>query len=160
MFRQMPIMIRGGQVRPATKRAETLLEVLDAHQAASQVIRGRYQATIRVRGEQGRPGVSSSFSTGSLARGLSCCLQQGANMIGCTRVRIIDDLTNHTTIVETAHNCSDVFELAKLVKLTNRRKEDALHVALHLTEGLITIHWHTPWYTGTASNIARAGRRR
>ena len=65
-------------------------------------------------------------------------------MIGCTRVKICDDIEGHAKIVETARERSDVYlDLVKLVHETNHTRKTEFRASLHLTEDLITIHFYT-----------------
>ncbi len=75
-------------------------------------------------------------------------------MIGCTRVKVVDDLANHTTIVETKRERGDVFmDLVKIAREANRKREDALKMSVHLAADLIIVHYHTTTTSEVASKF-------
>jgi len=64
------------------------------------------------------------------------------------RVRIVDDIQNRITVVESPRDRSLVYlDLAKLVHRVNRRRDETLRVSIHLLADIIILHWHSPrWY--------------
>jgi hypothetical protein len=70
---------------------------------------------------------------------------KGNTMIGCTRVKVVDDLDGKTTIVESPRDRGAVYlDLVRLVHETNHRaKRTEFRASLHLTEELITVHFYT-----------------
>lgn len=61
------------------------------------------------------------------------------------RVRIVNDITGHTAIVETPRNRSLViFDLMSMVRKVNRRRDDCVKASLHLLPDLIILHWFCP----------------
>jgi hypothetical protein len=65
-------------------------------------------------------------------------------MAGCTRVRPVNDLTAHTTTVESPRERAAVFfDLVKIARRANRKNEEALRMSVHLTAESIIIHFHT-----------------
>jgi hypothetical protein len=118
-------------------------------QAESRGIRARNQALIREGGEQGRAAVLNCFEAGITAYGLSwkefpmtCC----TTATRC-RVRIVNDIDDRTSVVESPRDRSLViFDLMRMVKVTNRRRDEVLKVSLHLLPDLIVLHFHCPNY--------------
>jgi hypothetical protein len=65
------------------------------------------------------------------------------------RVRIVNDVNGQTTIVETQRDrCAVYFDLAKMVRQVNRRRDNMLRASLHLLQDTIVLHWHNPWIAG------------
>jgi len=76
-------------------------------------------------------------------------------MNGC-RVRIVNDVSGQTTIVETQRDrCAVYFDLAKMVRQVNRRRDETLRASLHLLQDVIVLHWHhpCPWGNGMAAEL-------
>ena len=76
-------------------------------------------------------------------------------MIGCstTRVKIVDDLRNQTTIVETPRERGDLFfDLVRIARAANRKKEE-VRMSVHLTEEFITVHWYSTAVTEHGSEM-------
>jgi hypothetical protein len=62
------------------------------------------------------------------------------------RVRIVNDIDGHTTVVESPRDRSMVvFDLMKMVKAVNRRRDETVKASLHLLPDWIVLHWHCPW---------------
>lgn len=62
------------------------------------------------------------------------------------RVRIVNDINNSVTIVESPRDKGVViFDLMKMVKVVNRRRDETVRASLHLLPDLIVLHWHCPW---------------
>ena len=69
----------------------------------------------------------------------------------CCRVRIVNHISDSVTIVESPRDRSVVlFDLMKMAKVVNRRRDTTVKVSLHLTADLIVLHWHCPWHFGGA----------
>ena len=69
----------------------------------------------------------------------------------CCRVRIVNDISDSVTVIESPRDRSMViFDLAKMVKAVNRRRDTTVKASLHLTADLILLHWHCPWHFGGA----------
>ena len=119
-------------------------------QATGPVIRSRTQAMIRIGGEQGREAALSCFQAGSRARGLSCCaVERGRGSLMSCRVRLVNDVTDSTTTVETQRDRCEVFlGLAQIVRHVNRRKDETIKASLHMTPDLVILHWHCQLYWG------------
>jgi hypothetical protein len=64
------------------------------------------------------------------------------------RVRIVNDITGRIAIIETQRDRASVyFDLARMVRQVNRRRDETVRASLHLAESQITLHWHSPcWY--------------
>jgi len=87
-------------------------------------------------------------------------------MTSCTtatrcRVRIVNHITDSITVVESPRDRSMVvFDLMKMVKATNRRRDEVLKVSLHLLPELIVLHFHCPNYDdGLAKAVLEAARK-
>ena len=67
------------------------------------------------------------------------------------QVRVINDIQGNTTVVESPRDRSMVvFDLMKMVKTVNRRRDTTVKASLHLTADSIILHWHCPWHFGVA----------
>lgn len=65
------------------------------------------------------------------------------------RVRIVDDITGRMTTVESPRDRADVwFDLARVVRKVNRRRDETLRASLHMLPGIIVLHWHAPSWWG------------
>ena len=64
------------------------------------------------------------------------------------RVRIINHITDRTTVVESPRDQAAVWlDLVRLVRQTNRRRNEELRASVHLlADGMLSLHWHTPNY--------------
>ena len=70
----------------------------------------------------------------------------GAVMAARCRVRIVNDLNGRATVVESRRERAAVYwDLAKLIRQVNRRRDDTVRASLHLLENLVILHWHCPW---------------
>ncbi len=64
----------------------------------------------------------------------------------CCRVKIVNHITGNTTVVESPRDRSMVvFDLMRMVRTVNRRRDDTVKASLHLLPDLIVLHWHCPW---------------
>jgi hypothetical protein len=62
------------------------------------------------------------------------------------RVRIVNHIDGHTAVVESPRDRSLVlFDLARLIRTVNRRRDETVKGALCFTPEMITLHWHCPW---------------
>jgi hypothetical protein len=63
-----------------------------------------------------------------------------------TRVKIVDEITAHTTIVESCRSRAEVYlDLCRLARQTNSRRDDMVRATVGLSPELITIRWFCPW---------------
>lgn len=70
------------------------------------------------------------------------------------RVRIVNDITDRTTIIESPRDrFTVVLDLIRLVRSVNRRRAELLRASLHLTDDLIVLHWHCPCAGELAKDI-------
>ena len=79
----------------------------------------------------------------------------------CCRVRIVNDIQGFTNEVKSPRDRSMVvFDLMKMVKAVNRRRDDTVKASLHLLPDLIVLHWHCPWHFGDvlAAELLEVGR--
>jgi hypothetical protein len=83
-----------------------------------------------------------------------------ANWTPTCRVRIVNDISGGTAIVESTRDRSMVvFDLMRMVKAVNRRRDEVLKVALHLLPDLIVLHFHCPHSDdGLAKAVLEAAR--
>ncbi len=66
------------------------------------------------------------------------------------RVRIVDDIQGKTVDVESPRDRSLVwFDLVKLVRHVNHRRDDALRACVHLQRDIIILRWYCPWVFAT-----------
>jgi hypothetical protein len=63
----------------------------------------------------------------------------------CCRVRIVNHISDSVTVVESPRDRSMVvFDLMKMVKAVNRRRDETVRASLHLLPDMIVLHWHCP----------------
>ncbi len=75
-----------------------------------------------------------------------------------TRVKISNEIAGHATVVETPRDRGTViFQLAGLVRKTNRRRGD-LRAGLSVADNLITIHIHAPARSDTGAKPLGVGQ--
>jgi len=67
-----------------------------------------------------------------------------------TRLKIVDDIRQTTTILESPRDRSEVFyELGLLVRKVNaNRRETMIRASLHLQRDLVVLRWSCPWIVG------------
>jgi hypothetical protein len=66
-----------------------------------------------------------------------------------SRVRIVNDITGHTTMVETQFaRCVVYSGLIKVIRQVNRQPDQTLRMSLHLLEDIIIVHIHCPLWWG------------
>jgi len=64
-------------------------------------------------------------------------------------VKIVNDITGHTTVVETQRDCVAVyFGLAKIMRRVNRRRDQTMKVSLHMLQDILVLHIHCPLWWG------------
>jgi hypothetical protein len=66
------------------------------------------------------------------------------------RVRVVNHVTNKVTVVESSRDSRKVvFDLGRIVRQMNCRRDQSFRASMHITLDEITLHFHCPLWWGT-----------